>query len=66
MHGCLFLMSDVRHQVVVSALGCSLVQRSPSECGVSECGVSECGVSEWDRNSSIMRRPCPSRADAPW
>jgi hypothetical protein len=32
---------------VVSATGRSLVQRSPTECGVSEC----------DREASIMRRP---------
>jgi hypothetical protein len=34
-------------QVEVSALRLSLVQRSPTECGVSE----------WDRDASIMRRP---------
>ena len=33
------------------ASGCSLVQRSPTECGVSEC----------DREASIMRRPFPTR-----
>jgi len=37
-------------QVEVSALGCSLVQRRPTDCGVSEC----------DRESSIMRRFWPS------
>ena len=31
--------------------GLSLVQRSPTKCGVSEC----------DNESSIMRRPWPSR-----
>jgi hypothetical protein len=35
----------------VSASGWSLVQRSPTECGVSEC----------DREASIMRRPWPTR-----
>ena len=39
-----------------SASGCSLVQRSPTECGVSE----------WDHESSIMGRPWPTGADAPW
>jgi hypothetical protein len=34
-------------QVEVSASGWSLVQRSPTECGVSEC----------EREASIMRRP---------
>jgi len=38
-------------QVQVSASGRSLVQRSPTECGVSEC----------DRESSVMRRPWSTR-----
>jgi hypothetical protein len=38
-------------QVEVSASGWSLVQRSPTECGVSE----------YDREASIMRRPWPIR-----
>jgi hypothetical protein len=50
-HGCLSLVSVVCCQVEVSASGCSLVQRSPTECGVSEC----------DREASIMRRPWPTR-----
>ena len=37
------------------ALGRSLVQRSPTECGVSEC----------DREASIMKRPWPTRAVEP-
>jgi hypothetical protein len=37
-------------QVEVSATGWSLVQRSPTECGLSEC----------DRVASTMRRPWPS------
>jgi hypothetical protein len=36
-HGCLFLVSVVRCEVEVSATGWSLVERSPTECGVSEC-----------------------------
>jgi hypothetical protein len=43
-------------QVEVSATGWSLVQRSPTECGVSEC----------DREASTMRRPRPTRAVEPW
>jgi hypothetical protein len=43
------VMSVVCCQVEVSALGWSLVQRSPTECGVSEC----------DCEASIMRRPWP-------
>ena len=43
-------MSVVCRQVEVSASGCSLVQRSPTDCGVSEC----------DRESSIKRRPWPT------
>jgi hypothetical protein len=35
----------------VSVSGWSLVQSSPTECGVSEC----------DREASIMRGPCPTR-----
>jgi hypothetical protein len=36
-HGCLCLVSVVCCQVEVSATGWSIVQRSPTECGVSEC-----------------------------
>jgi hypothetical protein len=36
-HGCLSLVSVVCCQVEVSGKGWSLVQRSPTECGVSEC-----------------------------
>jgi len=50
MDVCLSLVSVVRCQVEVSALGWSLVQRSPNECGVSEC----------DCESSIIRRPWPT------
>ena len=48
-------MSVVCCQVDVSATGRSLIQRSPTECGVSEC----------DRGASIMRRLKPTRAVAP-
>jgi len=37
-------------QVEVSASGRSLIQRSPTECGVSE----------WDREASIMRKRWPT------
>jgi hypothetical protein len=37
-------------RVLCAASGRSLVQRSPTECGVSVC----------DREVSIMRRPCPN------
>jgi hypothetical protein len=50
-HGCLSLVIVVCCQVQVSATGRSLVQRSPTECGVSEC----------DREASIIRRPRPPR-----
>jgi hypothetical protein len=46
-HGCLCLVS-----VVCRPSGWSLVQRSPSECGVSEC----------DRAASIMRMPWLTRS----
>jgi hypothetical protein len=50
-HGCLSLVSAVCCQEAVSASGWSLVQRSPTECGVSEC----------DGEASTMRRPWPTR-----
>jgi hypothetical protein len=50
-HGYLSLVIVVCCQVGLSALGWSLVQRSPTECGVSEC----------DREASIMRRPWLTR-----
>jgi hypothetical protein len=43
-------VSVVCCQVEVPALGRSLVQRSPTECGVSKCG----------REAPIMRRPWPT------
>jgi hypothetical protein len=50
-NGCLFVVSVVRCQVVVSASGRSLVQRSHTECGVSK----------GDREASIVRKPWPTR-----
>ena len=44
------VVSDVCCEVEVSATGWSLVQRSPTECGVSDC----------DRVASTMRRPWPT------
>ena len=44
-----FVFRECR-QVEVSTSGCSLVQRTPTECGVSEC----------DHESSIMRKPWPA------
>ena len=44
------LVTVVCCRVEVSAMVRSLVQRSPTECGVSEC----------DRKASIMRRPWPT------
>jgi hypothetical protein len=38
-HGCLSLVSVVCCQVEVSATSCSLVQRSPTDCGVSQMCV---------------------------
>ena len=46
----LSLVSVVCCQVKVSATGQTLVQRSPTECGVYEC----------DLETSIMRRPRPT------
>jgi hypothetical protein len=45
------LVSVVCCQVEVSASDWSLIQRSPTECGVSEC----------DGEASIMKRPWPTR-----
>ena len=39
---CFSVVSDVCFQVLVSAVGRSPVQRSPTECGLSEC---ECEAS---------------------
>jgi hypothetical protein len=50
-HGRLSIVTVVCCQVEVSASGWSLVQRSPTECGVSECDI----------EASIMRRPWPTR-----
>ena len=50
-HGCLYLLSVVFCQVEVSASGWSVVQSSPTECGVSVC----------DRESSTVRTPWPTR-----
>jgi hypothetical protein len=36
-HGCLSVVSVVCYQVEVSATGCSIVQRSPTNCGASLC-----------------------------
>ena len=49
-HGCLSFVSFVCGQVEVCASGWSLVQRSPTECGVSEC----------DHESSIVRKRWPT------
>jgi hypothetical protein len=51
LHGYLSLVSVVCCEVKISASGWSLVQRSPTECGVSEC----------DLRTSITKRPWPSR-----
>jgi hypothetical protein len=45
------VLSVVCCQVEVSSSGWSLVQESPTDCGVSEC----------DREAWIMRRPYPTR-----
>ena len=55
-YGCLWLVGVLCCQVEISASGRSLFQRSPTECGVSEC----------DREASIIRRPWPIGAVAPW
>jgi hypothetical protein len=52
-HGCLSLVSVVCCQVEVSAMGWSLVQRSPTECGVSQ----KCVIAKPRK----MRRPRPLR-----
>ena len=50
-HGCLSVVNVVCYQVEAYVSGWSLVQRSPTECGVSEC----------DRETSTVRRPCLTR-----
>ena len=54
VHGCLSLVIVVCCKVDVSAMGRSLVQSSPTDCGVSEC----------DRGTSY-RRPKPTRVAEP-
>jgi hypothetical protein len=49
-HGCLSPVSAVCCQVKVSAVGRSLVQKNPTDCGVSE----------YDREDSKVRRPWPT------
>jgi hypothetical protein len=51
VHGCLSLVSVVFCKVEVSASGLSLIQMSPTECGVSD----------YDREASPTRRPWPTR-----
>jgi hypothetical protein len=51
-HGCLSVVSVVCCQVDVSVSGWSLVQRSPTECGVSKV---------CDPEASTMRWPSPPR-----
>ena len=46
-HGCLSVVSVVCCRVEICTTGWSLIQRSPTECGVFEC----------NREASIMRRP---------
>jgi hypothetical protein len=50
-----FIVSGVCCQEEVSASGWLLVQRNPTEGSVSNC----------DRETSIMRRFCPTRGCAP-
>jgi hypothetical protein len=52
-HGCLSLVSVVCRQVEVSATSWSLVQRSPTDCGVSK----KCVIVKLRK----MRRPRPPR-----
>jgi hypothetical protein len=49
-HGYLCLVSVVCCQIQVSGSGWSLIQRSPTECGVSEC----------DREATIKRKTWPT------
>ena len=55
-HGCLSVVSVVICQIYFSASEWSLVQRSPTECGVSEC----------DLEALIMSRPWPTGAVELW
>jgi hypothetical protein len=55
-HGCLSVLSVVCCKVEVSASCWSLVQKSPTECGVFDC----------DNEPSTMKGPWPTGAVAPW
>jgi len=54
-HGCLSPVSIVCCQVEISAMGRSLVQRSPNGCGVFDC----------DPETARARRPSSTRAVEP-
>jgi hypothetical protein len=54
-HGCLSLVSVLCCQVEVSATSWSLVQRSPTECGVSECVIVKPRTVRWPRPPSGCR-----------
>jgi len=55
-NGYLSVVSVVCYQIEISASGWSLVQNSPTMCGVSVC----------DHEFSIMRKPWPTGGVAPW
>jgi hypothetical protein len=55
-HGCFSLVIVMCFRLEISATGWSLVQRSPTGCGVSVC----------DFDTSTVRRPRASRAVEPW
>ena len=64
-HGCLSLVRVVRCQVEVSATGRSLVQRSPTDCGVCVCVCVYVWLIECDLATSKTRgfRPTGSVND---
>ena len=60
-HGCLFVVSVVCCQVEVSATGRSLIQRSPTDCGVSVCVIHK--LQKWDgpvapQRDSVLKEKC--------
>jgi hypothetical protein len=54
-HGYLSPVSVMYFEAEVSATDPSLLQRSPTECGVPEC----------DHKTSKVKRPMPTRIDKP-
>ena len=54
-HGCLFILIVLCCQVEVSATGRSLVQRTPTECGVRKAEITRGYFTRYSPASSVAR-----------